>query len=106
MTSDHATDAITGCCIGQEADDETPGLPNSSRQACTVALNGFHSATRRSHGVICAADTNATGNSQISPPDVAASGVRTDRPMSAPIQEKAYPSSSNSANAAIAFGMP
>ena len=38
---------------------------------------------------------NVSGKSQISPPEVAASGVRTDRPISAPIQEKAYPSRSS-----------
>ncbi len=88
--------------MGQASDWDTPGLPKSSRAAWTVALNGFHSATCRSHGVIWAESTNAmdtkvTGNSQISPPDVAASGVRTDRPMRAPIQENAYPSRSSRA---------
>lgn len=34
-------------------------------------------------------EMNVTGNSQISPPEVAASGVRTERPIRAPIQENA-----------------
>src|SRR4051794_25799645 len=90
--------------MGQASDGETPGLPNSVRQACTVALNGFHSAMCRSQGVMLLESTNAfemnvTGKSQISPPDVAASGVRTERPMSAPIQVNAYPDSRSSAKA-------
>ena len=73
-----------GCCIGQASGTGYPGgrLPNSSRQACTVALNGFHSAMCRSTvGMFCegtkAFEMNVSGNSQISPPEVAASGVRT-----------------------------
>jgi hypothetical protein len=34
-------------------------------------------------------EMNVTGKSQISPPEVAASGVRTLRPIRAPIQVKA-----------------
>jgi hypothetical protein len=80
--------------MGQASEGETPGLPKSTRQAWTVALNGFQSATCCSQGVILLESTNAfemnvTGNSQISPPEVAASGVRTDRPISAPTQVKA-----------------
>jgi hypothetical protein len=94
IASDHRIEAQTGCRIGHACDSETPGFPNSTRQAWTVALNGFHSAIGWSHPAICPDATNAiemkvTGNSQISPPDVAASGVRTERPINAPIHENA-----------------
>src|SRR5690606_26135668 len=94
ISTEQFTDAVPGCCIGQASEGDTPGLPKSSRQACTVALNGFQSATCRSQGVIWlestkALDTNVTGNSHTSPPEVAASGVRTDKPITAPIQVKA-----------------
>lgn len=36
-----------------------------------------------------ALEMKVSGKSQISPPDVAASGVRTTSPISAPIQENA-----------------
>src|SRR5215470_4835877 len=86
ITTDHAIEAITGCCIGHAPDVDTPGLPNSTRLAWTVALNGFHSAMGWSHPTIRlestnAIETNVTGNSQMRPPEVAASGVRTDRPI-------------------------
>ena len=111
ITTDQISDAHTGCCIGHALECTAPGLPKSTRAACTVALNGFHSATCRSQAVIRtgltnALDTNVTGKSQIRPPEVAASGVRTDRPISAPIHEKAYPSRSSSANAPSIRGMP
>src|SRR5690606_40743657 len=91
--------------MGQACEVETPGLPKSSRHAWTVALNGFQSAMWRSQGVMLLESTNAfdtkvTGKSQTSPPEVAASGVRTDSPMTAPIQVNAYPVSSRSPNAA------
>ena len=66
-----AAAACTGCTHRQ--------LDRSTlRQAWTVALNGFHSATCASHGVISpvltnALDTKVTGNSQTRPPEVAAS---------------------------------
>lgn len=77
--------------MGQASDCDWPGLANSTRQAWTVALKGFHSAIWRSHGVMWLVSTNAfemnvTGKSQISPLDVAAFGVRTDMPIRAPIQ--------------------
>src|SRR3954464_11873867 len=86
--------------MGEASEADWPGLANTTRHAWTVALNGFHSATWRSHGVMWLVSTNAlemnvTGKSQISPPDVAASGVRTDRPIRAPIQVNAYPSRSS-----------
>jgi hypothetical protein len=37
--------------MGQASDTDCPGLANSTRQACTVALRGFHSAMCRSQGL-------------------------------------------------------
>ena len=50
-------------------------VPQPAASCCWSRTNAF--------------EMNVTGNSQISPPEVAASGVRTDRPISAPIQENA-----------------
>src|SRR3954453_19848961 len=91
--------------MGQAWEVDWPGLANRTRAAWTVALKGFHSAMCRSHGVMLPVSTNAlemkvTGKSQISPPEGAASGVRTDRPMRAPIQVNAYPSWSSRPKAA------
>jgi hypothetical protein len=94
ITTDQIREAQTGCSMGQapviEVGMPSMVLPKSCRAACAVALNGFHSATCWRNVGIPVTGTNAlemkvSGKSQIRPPEVAASGVRTDRPISAPI---------------------
>lgn len=44
ITTDQISEAQTGWTMGHASEGETPGFPNSSRHAWTVALKGFHSA--------------------------------------------------------------
>ena len=95
IRTDQISEAQTGCCIGQASDGGRPGVAEQHAA-------GLHGGAERvplgdvpQPAPACwlestkALEMNVTGKSQISPPEVAASGVRTDRPISAPIQENA-----------------
>src|SRR3954453_11796027 len=92
IASDHTRDITAGWSVTHEWwMTGTSGLPHRSRQAATIMLIGFHSATYCIQvGIPCggtkAFEMNARGNNQVSTACVAASGVATLMPMSAPTQ--------------------
>ena len=94
-TTDQASAASTGCCIGQawiEADGL--GLPKRCRTAAVTALTGFHVAMACSHpGMLFvgtrAFDTMARGNRMISPIPWADSGPLETIPRQAQPHDRA-----------------
>src|SRR5438067_6744083 len=106
ISSDQLSEVTIGCCNGQTAlAGAAPGLPKSWRQAATVALNGFQSATVRNQaGIPCVGTnvfaTNVSGNTAMKIRAFAASGVRTSSPTTVPTQFIAKPNSSSRPNAA------
>src|SRR5215813_3373085 len=81
ISTDQASDASMGCCIGQASiDADGFGLSQSWRAPAVTALTGFQSAMACSQPGMCwvgtmALDTNASGNSTMNPNEAADSGL-------------------------------
>ena len=79
----------------------SPSLPHSSRNACTSALIGFHSASQRSTGGIPSGLANALlrkviGKMVTNMTPCTASTERSDEPTRMPIQIIMNPNSTSS----------
>ena len=81
ISTDQASDASMGCCIGQALiDADGFGFCQSWRAAAVTALTGLQSAMACSQPGMCwvgtsALDTNASGNSTMNPNEAADSGL-------------------------------